>query len=287
MVKGLPFVRDVKVETYTPMDASLRCRMNGDTHGPAVPASFRGRCNMRRFWIAATLALAVPVVASAQHRGGMAIAGPTIAVAPRGISGAAVARVPAGTHPAASVVHRTRATGTPSRDTSVVSGLTNLPVFPNDTNVPGLGFDYPHLAAVNPRHGRERSGLGQSVPFGFGGYLFSSPEIMVENPQEEAQQLPADETAANSAAPDDGRGPQRQYFQRSSPAPEPPVDNSQFVFVRRDGGLLFAVAYSWDNGTLRYVTPDGIRKSVMQDSLDMNATQQFNEQRGLSFRVPA
>jgi hypothetical protein len=242
---------------------------------------------MRRFWIAATLTLIVPVVASAQHRGGMAMASPTIAVAPRGISSAAVARVPAGTHPATSVAHRTRVTGTPSRNTSVDSGLTNLPVFPNQTDVPGLGFDYPHLAAVNPRHGRERSGFGQSVPFGYGGYLFSSPEMMVENPQQEAQQGPPDETAANSAAPDDERGPQRQYFQRSSPAPEPPVDNSQYVFVRRDGSLLFAVAYSWDNRTLRYVTPDGVRKSVAQDSLDMNATQQFNEQRGLSFRVPA
>jgi hypothetical protein len=71
------------------------------------------------------------------------------------------------------------------------------------------------------------------------------------------------------------------------PAPEPPIDTSEYVFVRRDGGLLFAVAYSWDNGTLRYVTSDGVRKSVALESLDINATQQFNEQRGLSFRVPA
>ena len=38
---------------------------------------------------------------------------------------------------------------------------------------------------------------------------------------------------------------------------------------------------------LRYVTRDGIRRSVSRDSLDIDATQQFNEQRGLSFRVPA
>ena len=65
------------------------------------------------------------------------------------------------------------------------------------------------------------------------------------------------------------------------------MDASEYVFVRRDGGLLFAVAYSWDNGTLQYVTRDGVRKSVTQDALDMNATLQFNEQRGLNFRVPA
>ena len=159
-------------------------------------------------------------------------------------------------------------------------------MFSNGPNVPGLGFDYPHLAAVSPMHGRGRSGFGQNVPLGYGGFLFSSPEIIVENPQavEEAQQGAPEE---NPVASDDGRGSDRPYYSRTSAAPEPPVDASEYVFVRRDGGLLFAVAYSWDNGTLRYVTRDGVRKSVTQDALDMDATQQFNEQRGLSFRVPA
>jgi hypothetical protein len=70
-------------------------------------------------------------------------------------------------------------------------------------------------------------------------------------------------------------------------APEPPVDASSYVFVMRNGGVVFAVAYSWDNGTLRYVTPEGQRKSVAAGSLDMDATQSFNESRGLSFRVGA
>ncbi len=61
----------------------------------------------------------------------------------------------------------------------------------------------------------------------------------------------------------------------------------QFVFVRRDGTLFFAVAYSWENGTLRYVTSQGLRHTVTQDALDLDATRQFNEQRGLNFRLPA
>lgn len=245
---------------------------------------------MRRIWMVASFLLTLPVVATPQHRGGVGVAGPVVAVAPHGVAAGAphlVARVPAGTRPA-TVVRHTRAAGTPTRSISGASGLTNLPVFSSAANVPGLGFDYPHLAAVNPQHGRGRSGFGQTVPFGYGGFLFSSPEIVVENPQavEEAQQGPPDETA-NSVATDDGRGPDRPFFSRTSPAQEPPVDASEYVFVRRDGGLLFAVAYSWDNGTLHYVTRDGVRKSVTQDALDMDATQQFNEQRGLSFRVPA
>jgi hypothetical protein len=163
-------------------------------------------------------------------------------------------------------------------------------VFSTQNNVPGLGFDFPHLAAVNPRHGRRRGFFGGDVPFGFGGGFLMSPEIVVENPQavEEAQQAaPEDSTQANAIGVDGARDSQRTYVPRTNPPPEPPVDTSEYVFVRRDGGLLFAVAYSWDNGTLRYVTRDGVRKTVTQDALDMIATQQFNEQRGLSFRVPA
>jgi hypothetical protein len=75
------------------------------------------------------------------------------------------------------------------------------------------------------------------------------------------------------------------------PAPTPSVDTperpaDEYVFVRRDGTLFFAVAYTWVDGNLRYVTSEGLRRSVAGDTLDLDATQQFNEQRGLSFRVP-
>ena len=50
---------------------------------------------------------------------------------------------------------------------------------------------------------------------------------------------------------------------------------------------MFSAPYSWDNGTLRYVTREGQRRSISQDTLDMDATQQFNEQRGVNFHTPA
>jgi hypothetical protein len=251
---------------------------------------------MRRIWMVASFALILPVVASAQHRGGMGVgmgmSAPVAAVAPHGVSGGAphvVARVSAGTRPATTVVHRTRTAGTPSRNITVASGAANLPVFSTAMNVPGLGFDYPHLAAVSPHQGQGRFGFRQNTPFGFGGFLLSSPGIIVENPQvvEEAQQGAPDDNGVGPVGVDGPRDSQYAYVPRVAPAPEPPADASEYVFVRRDGGLLFAVAYSWDNGTLRYVTRDGVRKTVTQDSLDMDATQQFNEQRGLSFRIPA
>jgi len=63
-------------------------------------------------------------------------------------------------------------------------------------------------------------------------------------------------------------------------------DNEEFVFVRRDGTVFFAVAYAWEKGTLRYITSQGLRRTVTQDTLDLDATRQFNEQRGLNFHSP-
>jgi hypothetical protein len=69
--------------------------------------------------------------------------------------------------------------------------------------------------------------------------------------------------------------------------PGPQADVPEYVFVRRDGTVFFAVAYSWEQGSLRYISSEGTRRSVSRDTLDLNATQQFNEQRGMTFRSPA
>lgn len=214
---------------------------------------------------------------------------------------------PVGAHPVNHVVGtthvlagpRVRTSGSTSHNLSVSSRFANSSVISNDAGVPGLGFDYPHLAAVSPRRGQVgRFAFRQTVPFGFGGFLLSTPEIVVENPQavEEAQETAADQGDLDAQAQLEAAREMRAAYRAgqqsgvqpaAAPAPEPPPDSSSYVFVMRDGGVVFAIAYSWENGTLRYVTPEGQRKSVAAGSVDMDATQQFNEQRGLSFRVPA
>ena len=57
--------------------------------------------------------------------------------------------------------------------------------------------------------------------------------------------------------------------------------------MRRDGTIIFAVAYSFNAGNLQYVTKDGLRRSIPLNTLDFDATQQFNEQRGVTVRLPA
>jgi hypothetical protein len=187
-------------------------------------------------------------------------------------------------------------------------------------NVPGLGFDYTHLAAVTRGQPQQASNFNAVTPFGFQGVLFWPPAVqptvvIVQQPVEQpvievrpratrraryVESLPdaeADvetESASESLAvpaPRERTPAQRTPAARpAEPAPKQvasaPQDVAQYVFVRRDGTLIFGVAYSWEKGMLWYVTAEGLRRSVAGNALDLDATQQFNEQRGLSFRSP-
>jgi len=166
-------------------------------------------------------------------------------------------------------------------------------------NVPGLGFDYPHLAAVSgnrhSRNGRFAGGFAGGFPFGFSGFLLSpsivGDDIPADSQTADAQSSAVDDQEIADDAPVQ-RAPRRSRSARriepeADSAPAPPREEEQYVFVRRDGSLVFAVAYAWESGTLRYITPDGLRRSIGRDALDLDATQQFNEQRGVNFRAPA
>jgi hypothetical protein len=163
------------------------------------------------------------------------------------------------------------------------------------SGVPGLGFDFVHEAAVHPNSGRGRhdgrNNSGVLFPFfggGYGGDYGPTEGPTVNDGQVDAQQQSDDED-------ENMRNPERTARgRRAEPAPQvameqpaPQVDVPEYVFVRRDGTVFFAVAYTWDGGALRYVSSEGLRKSVAREKLDLGATQQFNEQRGMIFRAPA
>jgi hypothetical protein len=213
-------------------------------------------------------------------------AGAPIHAAPGRTSVSRVAIPPGGYHPIG-----VNGSTVPGQRINIMSGLGNLPLFPTSFgNTPGLGFDYAHLAALNSGrqfsrfHNRFNNGEG----FGFSGFLLS-PEVIVEQPVDYGPSGPDVNPNIASAGPDNGASLQDQFLPSSGVygAPTPPKDIAEYVFVRRDGTLLFGVAFSWDHGTLHYITRDGVRRSISQDALDMDATQQFNEQRGVSFRLPA
>lgn len=261
------------------------------------------RFPLLRFGGLALAVLSVPGFAAAQHHGGMAGGG----AAPIGhAGGVAVHAAPvahAGMASAPHVVARSGRTGVMTRThsgtgvrnarhTNVNNGA-NFVAGDGEVNfndVPGLGFDYPHLAAVSGRRHFGRRFFG-GAPFFDGGFLFGAPSVIIEQPAE-AQPEAEDAIAGNAVESDPVRRSRRVYEAESSPAPAaadsaPARDVEQYVFVKRDGGLEFAVAYSWVNGMLRYITPDGKRRTMGRDALDLNATEQFNEQRGIEFHAPA
>ncbi len=166
----------------------------------------------------------------------------------------------------------------------------NLPLFSQDfVPVPGLGFDMVHFAAL---HGTAAVG-GQTFPGGMvssGGSFFQSgfflpaaPTIVIQMPPIVIQQ-----PVIQLAPPEPVEAPAPA---KAVPAEEPPAkpvrDAAEYVFVKRDGGLLFAVAFLWERDHLQYITREGQRRSIALGTLDLEATQRFNEERGLTFRLPA
>src|ERR1700736_1862541 len=175
------------------------------------------------------------------------------------------------------------------------------PDFSEESNVPGLGFDAVHVAATRGNRGHDRrdgQGVGNESGglfpfFGGGGYYVPTEPDMTGDAQGDGQAVENTE--------DKGSGPDDRLADRPSARavrmgnvgrvpmepPAPQVDVPEYVFVRRDGTVFFAVAYSWEQGSLRYISSEGTRRSVSRDTLDLKATQQFNEERGLTFRSPA
>ena len=88
----------------------------------------------------------------------------------------------------------------------------------------------------------------------------------------------------------DGAGrPMDQPDDSPVTAPSPSEINkalAEFVFVNRDGTKFNAVAYSFVNDKLQYVTKEGVRHSESIDSLDIDATQKINEQLGNTINLP-
>jgi hypothetical protein len=301
-VQGPDLPPPVLLETPTPDGASLYMYVQERPGGPGTQV-----LTMRRFLIAIASLAVIPAMASAQGRGMMsgvarpAISAPAPHVAMRAAQPSST-HVSSGSHAYAGYPRfaRTRSgavvprpaprVGSPIRNNG--SGNSGRVLRSQDV-VPGLGFDYAHLAATHPHgiHDRDRDRRFSSgfFPLFFGGGfempLF--PDDVEEAPAAETQQVDErqPEPVRTAGRPGDYEPRQNRPPSEAQALAEPEAE--PYVFVRRDGTLFFATAYAWENGTLRYITAEGLRRTVTRDKLDLDATQQFNEQRGLNFRSPA
>jgi hypothetical protein len=159
--------------------------------------------------------------------------------------------------------------------------------FPPVNGVPGLGFDFTHLAVVGagfPRRFRfaNRGFFPSFTPVFFGPtpyYPFELPysgagqqPIIIVVPSQPQQPQPAApppvETVPESASP--------------QTSPPPPPELGQLILVRHDGQVHLAVGFTVRNGQITYITNDGTRRSFPVSDLDKQATRQMNDTSGTS-----
>ena len=177
--------------------------------------------------------------------------------------------------------------------------------FDETSGVPGLGFDFPHLAAVSGgrtndssahfgHHGHPEQGSGFFVAIPFGGYSYAVDDQTSDQPEQQAGQE-AEQQPPQSAAQQAENQAQfpRQNIVSQQPNPseaadvtETPVpDIGDFILVRRDGRIVFASLFSVIGTQVRYITPEGTRRTLALADLDSDATQQMNEARGTTVQI--
>lgn len=171
-------------------------------------------------------------------------------------------------------------------------------------SVPGQGFDFAHLAAINSGAGvralidpvtqhqlallrdirRESPQATGFFPNFFPGFYPGFEQSAAEPSQPTIIVVPQ-ATPAPDQYPERGRAPSVETPVLAQPI-EPTHDAGDFVLVRRDGGLLFAVAFTQGGGRITYITRDGVRRGLVLADLDIAATVSMNEERGTPLQFP-
>ena len=161
--------------------------------------------------------------------------------------------------------------------------------------VPGLGFDYSHLAAINHDLGiraiidpitQQELALSErllqltpTAPIS-SAFFASEPVVMLEQQPPQViivqQPPPAEQATAEGSL--------------SAVEPvaveQPPLqDVGQFVLVLHDGTQIQAVAFTRQNDRIVYITTDGRRKSIAIGDLDTATTRRLNEERGTPLQL--
>lgn len=160
--------------------------------------------------------------------------------------------------------------------------------------VPGLGFDFPHLAAVSRGFGHRFGAFGPRNGGFFTPLFFDSLPLYypydsgVPDDYAEAEQQP--QFVVIPPQPQPNVAPRGESAPRESATPQvpppPPPELGQLILVRSDGQVLLAVAFTANHGQLTYITREGLRRSFPVSELDKDATRQMNDANGTSVSLP-
>src|SRR5271154_6887592 len=293
-----------------------------------------------RFAFLVAAAAALPLTAAAQH-GGVAAGGSAPVAAPVAPPAGKTSHsatygsgslhphrgAPVGVHGTGTARHATATTETTATtSTAAPQNVTpNVVVVPADSGitlqdltgqVPGLGFDYEHLAAISGNLAEKalidpvtmeelalaerfnRGGVGSSAYLlGGYGYGYAGGDAPVDNgdpnnvPQDAQAQpaAPAPQPApqiiilqqpAAPGASSSGEGAEERHA-ASAPLPEA----SDFLLVLKSGVMVSAVAFTRQGDELIYVTKEGNRRTMSVATIDSDATSKINAARGTPLKL--
>jgi len=113
-----------------------------------------------------------------------------------------------------------------------------------------------------------------------------------EQPQERPQtqiiviQQPAPATPVTQAAPLPAAVQNDAALADGLAAARSPVrEIGEFILVRRDGGVLFAAAYSIIGANIRWISREGLRHTLPLAEIDAETTAAMNEARGVTLQL--
>jgi hypothetical protein len=267
-----------------------------------------------RFGLLAAVALTLPLTAGAQHGGVATGTAAPAAAPPARVSHVSTGTMPAHSHhvsPTAPVTVRgtgtPRSSGTSGSTTTSTNSNPNVVVVSPDSfqdftgQVPGLGFDFEHLAAISGNLAekalidpatqaelalaeRLNRGVGEPAFFlsGYGGEApvsYDAPDAQPQPAPQPAPQIiivqpPATAPASEQAGP-------RAEQEAAAPLPEA----SDFLLVLKNGAMVSAVAFTRQGDELVYVTKEGNRRTMSVSSIDTDATSKVNEARGTPLKL--
>jgi hypothetical protein len=163
--------------------------------------------------------------------------------------------------------------------------------------VPGQGFDYAHIAALDrdlairavidpqtqwrlavaERVSRDTSGFatpGYYLLDGGGAYIMPGESTAEQQPQQSQppQIIVLQQSAQKSA---------EESTPAAAPQPEAPIpDVGDFTLVLQSGKKIQAIAFTRFGDQIVYITADGQRHAIASSNLDAAATQRVNEEKG-------
>jgi hypothetical protein len=186
----------------------------------------------------------------------------------------------------------------------VSAGGSFVPLQDILNTVPGLGFDYSHLAVLNADlgvkafidpvtewrlataerllRGRSRFSGGGSGFYLLDGGGYSVPDEAAQNdqpaPQPQPQIIVLQQGSATQQTDQAGSGPE---------AESPPLaDVGQFTLVLQSGKQIEAVAFTRTSDRIVYITADGNRRTIAASDLNSEATVRVNQERGTPLELP-